>query len=102
LPDGKLFLERKNTRFTPENDDHNHIDSPQFHVVEILPKGKSFNATNYIEHIQQSAFELRPESLRRRLIVHADNIRPHLAKQSQEFCQQNSLKIAPIHPILRI
>jgi hypothetical protein len=79
------------------NDGHNRIDSPRFRVVKILPKEKLFNATNYLEYILQPILELRPESVRRHLIIHADNARPHAARQSQEFREQNSLRIA-FHP----
>jgi hypothetical protein len=69
------------------------MDSSEFHVVEIHLKRKLFNAVHYIEHILQPILELYPESVRRRLVIHADNTKSHMARQSQEFCEQNSLKI---------
>jgi hypothetical protein len=80
-----------------KNDNHNPMDSPRFYVIKILPKGKPFNATNYIKHILQLILELRPEYIRYRFVIRADNVRPHMIRQSQEFYEQNSLRIA-LHP----
>jgi hypothetical protein len=71
------------------------MDLPRFHVVEIFPKGRPFNATHYIEDILQQILELPPKSFRDRLIIHADNARSHIIRQSQQFYEQNSLRIAP-------
>jgi hypothetical protein len=76
-----------------EKDGHNRIDLLRFHVIQILPKGKSLNSIHYIKYIQQSILELHPESIRRRLVIHADNVNSDTARQSQEFCVQNSLRI---------
>jgi hypothetical protein len=73
------------------------MDSLRFHVVEIFPKGKSLNATNYSEQILRSILESPPESVWHRLIIHAGNARLHIAKHFQEFCEQISLRIAS-HP----
>jgi hypothetical protein len=81
-----------------KNDDHNRIDSSRFLVVEILPKGKPFHASHYIKHILQLILELHLESVRLRLVVRADNAKPHTARQSEELCKKNSLRIAPCPP----
>jgi hypothetical protein len=57
---------------------------------------------HYIEHILKPILELRPESIQRRLIIHADNARSQKTKKSQELSDQNYLKIPPIRPTLRI
>jgi hypothetical protein len=92
-------LEEKTHDSSQKNDGHNRMDSPRFHVVEIFPKWKSFNATHHIKHIHilQPILELRPKSVRHRFVIHADNAILHTAKQSQECCEQNSLKIT-LHP----
>jgi hypothetical protein len=81
-----------------KNDNHNCMDSPRFYVIKILPKGKPFNATHYIKHILQLILELRPKYVRHRFIIRADNARPHMISQSQEFYEQNSLRIALYPP----
>jgi hypothetical protein len=80
------------------NDDHNRMDSPQFHIVDVFRMGKSFNAGHYLEYILQSIPELCPASFRLRFLIHADNDGLHTARQSQGFCEQNSLSIAPYPP----
>jgi hypothetical protein len=92
-----------------KNHDHSPMDSPRFHlgftsvsprfhIVEIIPKWKLLNAINHIEYILQPSLELRLESVRRHLIIQADNAKFHTAKKSQEFCEQISLRIAPNSP----
>jgi hypothetical protein len=56
-----------------------------FHVVEVLPKGKTFNITYSIEHILESILTLCPKSRWRRLIIHADDFRPHTIRRSQNW-----------------
>jgi hypothetical protein len=73
------------------------MDSPRFHVVEISPKRKSFHAVNHIEHVLQLILALPWESIRHRIGMYADNARSHTARQSQELCQEKSLRIT-VHP----
>jgi hypothetical protein len=73
-----------------------------FHVVDMLAKGETCNATHHIGHILQPILELHPDSVRIHLVGHADNARSHTIRTSQEFCEQNSPRIAPIGHILRI
>jgi hypothetical protein len=93
------FLKWKNIWFKLENDGHNRIDSHWFHVTEIFPKRKLFNVTHYIELVVQSILELRLESVRRLFVIYADNVRPHTARQSQEFYEQNCWEL-PISALL--
>jgi histone-lysine N-methyltransferase SETMAR len=71
-----------------------------FHVLAALPKGIKFNARYYITDILTPIMEWRAGSgIRspRKLIVHADNSRPHTAKSSMEFFEANGMRKAP-HP----
>jgi hypothetical protein len=52
-----------------------------FHLVDTLPKGESFTATYYIEHILQPILEYRAKSGLRQFITHADDARPHAARK---------------------
>jgi hypothetical protein len=78
------------------------MDLSRFYTIKILQKRKLFNATHYIGNIMQSIPELRPEYVRNRHVIHADNTRPYMIRQSQKFYEQNFLRIAPIHLILMI
>jgi transposase len=73
------------------------LNPHSFHVVEALPKGETFNAIYYIEHILQPTLEYRPKSGLRQLIIHVDNARRYTARKSRIFYKSNSLRIAP-HP----
>jgi hypothetical protein len=70
-----------------KNDGHNRMNLSWFHLIEIFPKGKLFNRTNNIEHILKPILKLRSESIRCRLVIHADNAKLHTTRQSQEFCK---------------
>jgi transposase len=72
--------------------------NPQsFHLINVLPKGQKFNANYYIDRILQSLLENRPTGPGPSLIIHADNARPHTARQILKICQENRLGITP-HP----
>jgi hypothetical protein len=62
-------------------------------VVLVLPKRETSNATHHIEHILQPILELHRESLRRHLFIHAGNTTRYPGRKSQEFREQNSLRI---------
>jgi hypothetical protein len=71
-----------------------------FHLVKLLPKGLRSDASSYVTQI------LDPLSVwcgmqigrtNRKLIVHADNARPHTVKVTLNFMERNAMKRAP-HP----
>jgi histone-lysine N-methyltransferase SETMAR len=71
-----------------------------FHLVNILPKGFKFNASYDLTQILEPLSKWRRtkvERTNRKLIVHADNARPHMAKMTSQFMEQNSIQRAP-HP----
>jgi hypothetical protein len=51
----------------------------------------------YIDHILPEVCALRDARDRRKLVVHADNATPHVAKRVKQYLEDNSLKSAP-HP----
>jgi hypothetical protein len=81
-----------------KSDGHNRMNPYGFHVVHVLSKRKTFNATYYTEHILEPILALHPKSGRRLLIIHADNARVHTTQRSQIFYDSNSLRIAPHSP----
>jgi transposase len=71
-----------------------------FHLIDVLPKGLKFNVAHYINTILIPLVERRSAhgtANERKLIVHADNARPHTAKVSTQFLAENRMKPAP-HP----
>jgi hypothetical protein len=59
-----------------------------FHLVNILPKGFKFNASYYVTHILDPLSKWRRTQVgrtNRKLIVHADNASPHMAKMTSPF-----------------
>jgi histone-lysine N-methyltransferase SETMAR len=68
-----------------------------FHLVTGLPKGQKFNANYYINQILTPLLnsELYPPDTK--LIIHADNARPHMAKKCQDFLEEIGADRAP-HP----
>jgi hypothetical protein len=71
-----------------------------FHLVNILPKGFKFNASYYITQVLDPLSKWQRTQVgrtNRKLIVHADNARPHTAKMTSQFLDENSMQRAP-HP----
>jgi hypothetical protein len=52
-----------------------------FHLLEALPKGNIFNAEYYPVNILAELLPLRPQVDGRKLVIHADNARPHTARK---------------------
>jgi hypothetical protein len=69
----------------------------EFHLLNTLPKGNMFNAECYRADILTDFLPLRPQIDGRRLVIHADNARPHTARQCRTFCEENRLRLA-VHP----
>jgi hypothetical protein len=69
-----------------------------FHWVNILPHGFKFNASYYVTQILDPPSKWRRAQVRRtnrKLTVHADNGRPHTAKMTSRFMEQNLMQRAP-------
>jgi histone-lysine N-methyltransferase SETMAR len=71
-----------------------------FHLIKVLEKGRKFNAGYYIAEILEPLSQWRSIEAagnERKLLVHADNARPHIAKLSTQYFNENRMKSAT-HP----
>jgi transposase len=73
---------------------------PGFHLTKVPEKDRKFNAGYYIDEMlellsQRSSIEAGGN--KRKLLVHADNVRSHTAKLSTQYFNENRMKSAP-HP----
>jgi hypothetical protein len=64
-----------------------------------MSKEEMFTAVNDIRNILTDIVAQRGERGERSLVVHADNARPHIAKVTRAFCDDDFLRIVP-HPHL--
>jgi hypothetical protein len=65
-----------------------------FHLVSLLPKGQKWTSQYDIDHILPEIYALRDARDRRKLVVHADNDRPHVAKRVKQYLKDKNLKSA--------
>jgi histone-lysine N-methyltransferase SETMAR len=71
-----------------------------FHLINVLPKGFNFNASFYVTQILGQLsdwWRTQVGRTNRKLWVHADNARPHIATVTLQFMQQNAMRRVP-HP----
>jgi hypothetical protein len=71
-----------------------------FHLIKGLEKGRKFNTAYYRADILSLLSEWRSieaDGNERKPIVHAENGRPHRAKVSTQFFEDNRMKPVP-HP----
>jgi hypothetical protein len=71
-----------------------------FHVIEGLPKGQRVNADSQCASVPTKLSTIVRQfgnETRRKSILHADNVRTHIAESSIEFCVKLDLRVAP-HP----
>jgi histone-lysine N-methyltransferase SETMAR len=71
-----------------------------FHLIKVLEKGRKFNTGYYIAEVLKPLFQWRSIEAagnERKLLVHADNPRPHIAKLSIQYFHENRMKSVP-HP----
>jgi histone-lysine N-methyltransferase SETMAR len=74
-----------------------------FHLINVLPNGCTFSTDFDITDPLSPISEWRSTEARRderKLIIHADNARPHNAHPSIQFLNQNRMKTAPHPPYL--
>jgi hypothetical protein len=75
-----------------------------FGLVNILPKGFEFNASHYVTQILDPLSKWRRIQVGRtdrKLMVYADNARPHTTKITLQFMEQNSIQRAPyLHQLI--
>jgi hypothetical protein len=63
-----------------------------FHLIKVLDKGRKFNAGYYISEILEPLSQwcsAEAAGNKRKLLVHADNARPHTAKLSIQYFNEN-------------
>jgi hypothetical protein len=71
-----------------------------FHLIKVLEKGRKFNAGYYITEILEPLSQwclMETADNERKLLMHADNARPHTAKLATQYFNENRMKSAP-HP----
>jgi transposase len=68
-----------------------------FPLIAALPKGRPFNVKYYRDNIFAALTQFQPEDDGRKLVVHADNARAHIAQKCRTFCEENGLRLA-LHP----
>jgi histone-lysine N-methyltransferase SETMAR len=71
-----------------------------FHLINILSAWCKFNSSQDVTNILGPIAgwrRVQAGASRRKLIIHADNARPDVAKLTQQFQEHNSMKRAP-HP----
>jgi hypothetical protein len=68
------------------------------HLVSLLPKGQKWTRQYYIDHILPEIYALRDATYRQKLVIHADNARPHVTKRVKQYLEDDSLKSAPYPP----
>jgi histone-lysine N-methyltransferase SETMAR len=72
----------------------------EFHLIKVLEKGRTLNAGYYVAEILESLPQWRSTEAagnERKLLVHADNARPHTAKLSTQYLNENRMKLT-LHP----
>jgi hypothetical protein len=69
-----------------------------FHLVSLLPKGQKWTSQCYIDQILPEICALRDVRDRRKLVVHADDTRPHVAKRVKQYLEDKNMKSAPYPP----
>jgi hypothetical protein len=84
----------------PKSDAYHSLESWRFHLVNILPKGFKFSASHHVTQILDPLSKRRRTQIgctNRKLIVPADNARPHTAKMTSQLMEQKTMQMAP-HP----
>jgi hypothetical protein len=71
-----------------------------FHLIKVLEKGRKFNAGYYITGVSEPFSQwhsIEAAGNERKRVAHANNARPHTAKLSTQYFNDNRMKLAP-HP----
>jgi hypothetical protein len=85
-------------RTTPETPRHIIQDPLRFHLLDTLPKDNIFDVEYYCVNILTELLPLRSQVDGRRLVIHADNARPHITRKYRAFCEENRLRLAVHSP----
>jgi hypothetical protein len=68
-----------------------------FHVIKIRPRGWKWTSYNYIDSILPEICALHIAGDRNKLVIHADNARPHGSTRVKRYQEEHGLRTAP-HP----
>jgi hypothetical protein len=60
-----------------------------FHIIEVFPKGATFGIDHPGQHILSEILRACPVRSNHRLVVHADQARPHASKCTRELMEKN-------------
>jgi hypothetical protein len=66
-----------------------------FNLVSVLPKGQKGTSQYCVDHIIPEIGALCDARDRRKLVVHADNAKPHVGKRVKQYLDENGLRGAP-------
>jgi hypothetical protein len=69
----------------------------RFHLIKVLEKGRKFNAGYYVAEILEPLSKWRSIETagnERKVLVHADNARPHTAKLLTQYFNESRMKSA--------
>jgi hypothetical protein len=56
-----------------------------FHVIKVLPRGCKWISQYYIDNIPPEICALHIGGDRNKFVIHADNVRPHVSKESSSI-----------------
>jgi hypothetical protein len=81
----------------PKNGDDHCMESTEIAFTRHVSKRNTFNAEYYGINILTELLPLRQQVNGMRLVILADNSRPHTARERRAFCEENRLLLA-LHP----
>jgi hypothetical protein len=65
-----------------------------FHSFDALPKGNILNIEYYGVNVLTELLPPRQQVDRRKLVIHADNARPHTGRKCRAFCEETRARLA--------
>jgi hypothetical protein len=63
-----------------------------FHVTKVLPRGCKWTSQYYIDKILPEFCALHIEGDQRKLVIHADNARPHVSTRVKQYMEEHGLR----------
>jgi hypothetical protein len=66
-------------------------------VIKLLPRGCKWTSQYSIDDIRPEIWALHIAGDRRKLVIHADNARPHLSTRVGQYMEEHGLRTA-LHP----
>jgi hypothetical protein len=72
-----------------------------FHLIGALAKSRKFKAVYCVTEILSPLSQWRSAGAKgneRKIVIHADNARPHTPQLSAQFFEQNRMKVVPHRP----